>query len=154
MVSHAPLAVFVILAPQLLRAGRSRVTLSPSTSWRLHDFRLAMETARDSIDSARFGDPHVLQQQRELYDSTLEFTGSVLAANATSRGDTDAFTYSLLDTINRNLYLAAKAQIDRSAPPSTPPCPPPPHSNGPAAWPLRWPTSPRSSPKRNATPCA
>lgn len=116
MVSHAPLAVFVILAPQLLPAGRSTVTLSPSTSWRLHDFRLSMEAARDSVDSTRFSDPRVLRQQRSLYEATLQFAGKVLAANATSRVETDAFTYTLLDSINHNLYLAAQAQIDRYAP--------------------------------------
>lgn len=115
MVSHVPLAVFVMLYPSIDPANPSTdVPLAVNATIRLADYKAAMDHAFPAV-MERFAQDNVRARQQRIVDASYSFVARVLEDNHLSLRSLQSFVRPLRDDINANVMAAAVGQIDGCA---------------------------------------
>jgi hypothetical protein len=104
-VAHAPLAVYVALAPWGDRPMDNDRTASTRT------LRAAMTGALEALPSQEFPDAD-RPRQAEILTASGEFLDKAIAAGRAAPADVTAFCRAMKPKVMANAYAAAKAQLD------------------------------------------
>lgn len=118
MVDHVPLAVFMIVLPEVTAGSANpdaSVNLSAGTLATLTKYASLAAAARQNLVQfpSRFQAGEQLQRQFSIFDATLSFVNTTLMTGQTSQTELYSTVYSILPLVTANINEASADAVNR-----------------------------------------